>query len=121
MAFFHKDFVRCKIIDMHLEKICRTHIETRFVRIDAEKCPFFTQKLGIQMLPSVVMFDNGVAFDRITGFDELGECDDFPTMALTRRLVKSGVILGKNKSERGEMKVTRRGAARADSDSGDDY
>lgn len=45
IAFFHKDFTRCKIIDMHLEKICRTHEETRFVRIDAEKCPFFIQKL----------------------------------------------------------------------------
>ena len=46
-AFFHKDFERCKIVDMHLHKICRVHTETRFVRIDAEKCPFFINKLQI--------------------------------------------------------------------------
>ena len=44
-AFFHKDFERCKIVDMHLAKICKSHTEARFVRIDAEKCPFFVTKL----------------------------------------------------------------------------
>ena len=65
------------------------------------------------------MFDDGIAFDRIVGFEELGDKDDFPTMALTRRLVKSGVILGKNKTERGEMKIRR--AAAKDESSGDEY
>ena len=41
VAFFHKDFERCKIVDMHLHKICRDHAEARFVRLDAEKAPFF--------------------------------------------------------------------------------
>ena len=43
--FYHKDFERCKIMDMHLGKISREHVESRFVRIDAEKCPFFVAKL----------------------------------------------------------------------------
>lgn len=46
-AFFHKDFERCKIVDMHLHKICKVHKEAKFVRIDAEKCPFFVNKLQI--------------------------------------------------------------------------
>ena len=46
-AFFHKDFERCKIVDMHLHKICKMHLEARFLRIDAEKCPFFVEKLQI--------------------------------------------------------------------------
>ena len=117
IAFFHKDFQRCKIVDMHLQKICQTHEETRFVRLDAEKAPFFTSKLQIQMLPTIICFDDGIAFDRIVGFEELGGEDDFPTMALTRRLVNSGVMLGKNKTERGEMKVNRK---RAKQDSGSD-
>ena len=41
VAFFHKDFERCKIVDMHLRQICVQHPEARFVRIDAEKAPFF--------------------------------------------------------------------------------
>ena len=47
VAFFHKDFERCKIIDMHLNKIAMEHKETKFVRIDAEKCPFFVSKLNV--------------------------------------------------------------------------
>jgi thioredoxin-like negative regulator of GroEL len=72
VSFFHKDFQRCKIIDMHLFKICREHEECRFVRLDAERAPFFINKLGIQMLPTIIMFVNGIAVERIVGFDELG-------------------------------------------------
>lgn len=108
VAFFHKDFQRCKIVDMHLEKICREHEEACFVKMDAERCPFFITKLQIQMLPTIIMFIDGVAADRITGFDELGGVDDFPTINLTRKLVYSGVIKGKNRKERGEMKISKR-------------
>ena len=45
VAFFHKDFERCKIVDMHLFRICGEHPEARIVRLDAEKTPFFIQKL----------------------------------------------------------------------------
>ena len=43
--FFHKDFERCKIMDHHLNIIAKTHTETKFSSIDAEKCPFFVTKL----------------------------------------------------------------------------
>ena len=117
-AFFHKDFERCKIVDKHLFLICKEHVETRFVRIDAEKCPFFVQKLQIQMLPTVILFENGVAIDRIVGFDEVGGQDDFPTLNLVRRLVKGGVLIPKNKSEEGRTMI-RKGRDRDGSDSDD--
>ena len=44
------------------------------------------------MLPTIVCFHDGVAKDRIVGFEELGGKDDFKTIVLARRLVKSGVI-----------------------------
>ena len=50
----------------------------------------------------------------------MGGKDDFPTMALTKRLVKTGVILGKNKTERGENTVKRANKRRDDS-SDDEY
>ena len=49
------------------------------------------------MLPTIILFENGVAIDRIIGFEELGGQDDFPTLSLTRRLVKGGVLIPKNK------------------------
>ena len=39
--FYHKDFERCKIVDMHLRKIAHIHTEARFCTLDAEKAPFF--------------------------------------------------------------------------------
>lgn len=116
--FYHTDFERCKIIDMHLKKIAPAHTETRFVKLDAEKAPFFIQKLSIQTLPTLVLFEDGIAIDRIIGFEELGEEDDFPTMNLIRVLVKRGMLLPKNKSEKGAMKMKR---DRGNNDSDDDY
>lgn len=65
-----------------------------------------------------MLFENGVAIDRIVGFEELGGEDDFPTMNLTRRLVKGGVLIAKNKSEAGSIRVNRgrHGGAASDSD-----
>ena len=107
LHFYHKDFERCKIVDMHLEKIARVHTETWFGRIDAEKCPFFVSKLAVQMLPTVVCFMDGISIDRICGFDELGGVDDFPTLIMTRRLISAGVLRAMNRQERGDMKIKK--------------
>ena len=117
--FYHNDFERCKIIDMHLKKIAPVHTEARFITMDAEKCPFFIQKLSIQTLPTIIMFMDGIAVDRIIGFEELGGKDDFPTMALSRLLVNSGVMKAKNKTEAGVMKTNRAKAKRYQGDDSD--
>ena len=71
------------------------------------------------MLPTIVLFENGVAIDRITGFEEVGGQDDFPTMNLIRRLVKGGVLIPKNKTESGQIRMNRGNRAQ-DSDDSDD-
>merc|ERR1719199_888692 len=38
--FYRNSTERCKIVDMHLSQLAPKHIETRFVKINAEKCPF---------------------------------------------------------------------------------
>ena len=58
----------------------------------SQKAPFFVTKLGIKMLPCVIFFSNGVAFDRIIGFEELGGRDDFPTSTFERRLRNAGAL-----------------------------
>ena len=106
--FFHKDFERCKIVDMHLRKICKEHLECRFISLNAEKAPFFIQKLQIQVLPTIIMFDNGIAVDRVVGFEELGGTDEFPTLTLTRRLIRGGVLEAKTKREKGQIKINKK-------------
>lgn len=38
--FFRPSTDRCKIVDMHLKRIASQHMETRFVRVNAEKVLF---------------------------------------------------------------------------------
>lgn len=90
--FFHRDFERCKIVDKHLAIIAQNHPETKFIRINVEKAPFFVSKLVIRMLPTIVFFIDGIAVDRMVGFEDVGGVDDFKTEALERRIARSGVI-----------------------------
>jgi hypothetical protein len=48
--FYHNDFERCKIMDKHLKIVAETHPDTLFVRINAEKTPFFTTKLQVKVI-----------------------------------------------------------------------
>ena len=67
--FYHPDFERCKIYDMHLKLIAPKHLETKFITLNVEKAPFFVEKLEIQMLPTIIYFLDGVCMSRIIGFD----------------------------------------------------
>ncbi|KAI9599481.1 thioredoxin-like protein [Syncephalis fuscata] len=90
--FYHTDFRRCQIMDKHLEKMAKKYFQTRFARMDVEKAPFLVERMKIQMLPCVVMFVNGISVDRVVGFEELGNTDQFTTRLLEKRLARSGVI-----------------------------
>ena len=77
--FFHDDFQRCKIVDDKLRVIARAHPGVKFIRLNVEKAPFMVAKLQVKMLPTILLFTDGVVKDRIVGFDELGGRDVFPT------------------------------------------
>lgn len=106
-------------MDMHLREIAKQHIETMFVYINAEKAPFFVNKLKIQVLPTLVLFNDGVAEDRIVGFEDLGGEDEFDTIVLTRRLVKAKAIDAHNKSEEGRINIKKAKHAEDSSDEDD--
>ena len=90
--FYHSDFQRCKIVDKHLAILAKKHVCAKFIKIDAAKCPFFVGKLQIRMLPTIILFTDGIAKDRLTGFEELGNKDDFDTIVMEERISQSGVI-----------------------------
>lgn len=89
--FYHKDFQRCKIIDKHLKLLCQQFPQTQFLYINAEKSPFFIQKLAIRTLPTLCIFIDGVMKDKVLGFDGLSG-DEFLTWELAARLAQTGVI-----------------------------
>lgn len=54
-----------------------------------------------------MLFKDGKAYDRLVGFEEVGNRDDFPTINLARRLVKAKIITPNNKSEAGIVKLNK--------------
>jgi hypothetical protein len=84
--FYHKEFERCKIMDMHLSKLARRCFRTKFMKLNAEKAPFFVEKLRIRTIPTVVFFQDGIAKHQMQGFTEVGGSDEFKTATLARLL-----------------------------------
>ena len=37
-------------MDQHLSALATQHLETKFLKIDAEKAPFFSTKLNVQVI-----------------------------------------------------------------------
>eukprot|EP01018_Ginkgo_biloba_P018702 Gb_33552 [translate_table: standard] len=112
-------------MDKHLTLLAKQHVETRFVKIQAEKSPFLAERLKIVVLPTLALIKNAKAEDYVVGFNELGGTDEFTTEELEERLAKANVILyeGESSASRVKSKVAsttrsvRRGGVHDDSDS----
>jgi len=96
--FYHRDFPRCEILNHHLQILATKHIESKFIKVNAEKAPFFIEKLRIRTIPTIVIFQDGVAIDKMIGFEELseglpeGKEDEWPTVKLARVLASKQAI-----------------------------
>lgn len=119
--FYHREFYRCKIVDKHLKSLAPKYTDTKFIKLDAENAPFFVAKLGIKTLPCVILFRNGIAVDRIIGFQDLGGKDDFTTKTLEVFLLKKGIIKENKEEEDDDYQETKhrtvRSSVNVDSDS----
>ncbi len=94
--FFHQEFERCKIMDFHLKSIAEEFVECKFVRMDAEKAPFFVAKMKVKTLPTLFVFAEGKEVGRLTGFEGLAmdatKPDEWHTGRLKERLAEKGAI-----------------------------
>eukprot|EP01038_Epipyxis_sp_PR26KG_P012058 gene12058-16135_t len=90
--FYRSVTPRCQIVDAHFERLAATHIETRFCKIDAEKNPFLVERLGIILMPTMVLIKDGKTEHSIHGFDEFGGTDDFTTADMAYVLATRGVL-----------------------------
>jgi hypothetical protein len=102
--FYHADFERCKVMKKHLDIVSRKYMSTKFMQIDADKCPFFVTKLQVRVLPCVIYFKDGLAIDRLVGFEQFGDRDDFETDELEQVLGDMGAIEFVPTEERGDVK-----------------
>lgn len=88
--FFHREFPRCEVMDARLRTLAPLHLETRFVRIDAEKAPFFVDKLQIRVLPTLVFFEDGKAIGRKVGYE--GDLEIDQLRDLEKSMVKACIV-----------------------------
>ena len=56
-----------RVFPARLSGAHQKHADTKFVKCDVQKFPFFVPKLQVKVLPCVIMFFDGVAVDRIVG------------------------------------------------------
>mmetsp|Transcript_15146 Transcript_15146/g.30144 ORF Transcript_15146/g.30144 Transcript_15146/m.30144 type:complete len:242 (-) Transcript_15146:118-843(-) len=83
IVHFYRPTTRyCQNVDAHFEKMAPKHMETRFCKINAEKSDYLVTKLGIVIMPTILLCLNGKVVHQIQGFDELGGTDEFSTQLL---------------------------------------
>ena len=97
--FYRPTTASCEVFHSHLQKLARQHLETRFVKINVEGCEkesngssFLVEKLGIVILPTLVLIRDRKALHHLHGFDELGGTDNFATNTLAYVLGTHGVL-----------------------------
>jgi thioredoxin-like negative regulator of GroEL len=90
--FKDPEFKRCRIMTEHLIKLATLYECTKFMEIRAQEAPFLVAKMNVKVLPCLICVVNAQAVDRIIGFEELGEDDDFETSMLEARLKKCNVL-----------------------------
>merc|ERR1711983_120378 len=90
--FYRDETFRCKIFDKHFNLLAKKHVETRFAKINAEKCPFLCDRLKIRVIPTVLCIKNQQTTGQIVGFADLGNTDEFSTEMLEWRLAHAEVI-----------------------------
>lgn len=121
VCHFYRDTWPCQVMDKHLAILAKSHIETKFVKINAEKSPFLTDRLKIWMLPTLALIRDEKTEDYIVGFNELGGKDHFETTVLEARLQVAGLLnVNEQPAPKAAPRAVRKGGASAAAARGSD-
>lgn len=90
IVHFYRPSTRyCEIYHKHLNDIAKEHLETKFLKLNVESSnegnqglAYLVEKLGIQVMPTVVLIHKRKAVHHLRGFDDVGGYEDFPTVLL---------------------------------------
>ncbi|ESO09210.1 hypothetical protein HELRODRAFT_73535 [Helobdella robusta] len=90
--FYRPTTSHCQIVDKHLEILSSSHIECKFIKINAERCHFLVERLRIKVIPTICLIKETKSVDYIVGFDDLGGRTDFATSRLEWRIAQAGIL-----------------------------
>ncbi|GIX65916.1 thioredoxin domain containing protein, putative [Babesia caballi] len=85
--FYHDEFTHCKVLHRHLTTLAAKHLEVKFIRMLASKAPFFTKKLDLHVLPTMIYVLDGAITHVFTGFEEF-KGDNITVHSLRAGLLK---------------------------------
>ena len=80
------------VVDKHFQLLAPKHLETKFCKINAEKSEYLVRKLGIWMMPTILLCEDREIIHKLSGFDELGGTEKFSTQFLEYVLSKFNVL-----------------------------
>lgn len=80
----------CDAMERLLTQLAPRHLEAKFVRVDAERCPFLADRMRVTVLPTLAVLVDGKAEGYQVGFDGLPGGDVCGAAALEARLVDLG-------------------------------
>jgi len=98
VVHFYRPTTRfCDVFHSHLQKLAHKHLETRFVKINVEETEnsgvnFLVERLGIVIMPTILIVKDRKAHHQIRGFDELGGTENFSTALLACVLATHGAL-----------------------------
>eukprot|EP00915_Cephaloidophora_sp_WS-2016_P003947 GHVH01005340.1.p1 GENE.GHVH01005340.1~~GHVH01005340.1.p1 ORF type:complete len:271 (+),score=28.91 GHVH01005340.1:89-814(+) len=72
LHFYLPSFIQCDKMAACLNVIAQRHGDLRLGCINAESCPFWAASLAVKILPTLVVFKDGLVTTRFSGFDSLG-------------------------------------------------
>jgi len=112
VVHFHRSSTRqCDVFHAALERLAPKHPETRFVKINVEGCDdtreggsgvgakYLVEKLGIVVMPTLLIVKDRKASHQVRGFDELGGKDDFTVNELAYVLGGHEALTRKDEEE----------------------
>jgi hypothetical protein len=91
--FWRPSTWRCEVMDKHLRALCQKHWGCRFIKVNAEKSQWLSERLHIWCLPSLVLCKDGKTDHTIVGFSEFQKGDEATTEDVEELLARWGMIV----------------------------
>eukprot|EP00657_Telonema_sp_P-1_P010984 TRINITY_DN571_c0_g1_i1.p1 TRINITY_DN571_c0_g1~~TRINITY_DN571_c0_g1_i1.p1 ORF type:complete len:225 (+),score=65.69 TRINITY_DN571_c0_g1_i1:130-804(+) len=97
--FYRDSTARCGILDRHLERLAPKHLECRFIKVNAEKSVFLSERMDIIVLPTLCLIKENKCIHKVIGFGEMGDTDNFSTNDLAKVLSTHDMVVYQENDE----------------------